>query len=164
MGNIYKSIRAVAAVTCAGVVGVAGCASHASAPKPVRVVAPAPGATGPAASGERAIAPPRNAEITAAQVRAFVLSHAIPQALTATGLTIRSIRFLPSEQVSALLHSARLDVPARNPMCLVLMTGRFVFAGPPGTSPAFTTAIEVFDARTGNLMQAGGLPSLPRVG
>jgi len=164
MDDKRKNISMAAAVVACAI--TAGCASHAAQPpKPVRVVTPAPGATGSAASGERAIMPPRqNAEITAAQVRTFVLSHPIPQAVKATGITITSISFLPSEQVSALLHSARLDVPAKNPMCLVIMTGTFVFAGPPGTSPAFPTAIEVFDARTGNLMQAGGLPFRPRAG
>jgi hypothetical protein len=44
---------------------------------------------------------------------------------------------------------------------LVLLTGRFTFAGPPGATPAFPVGVEVFDARTGNLLQAGGLPRLP---
>jgi hypothetical protein len=44
---------------------------------------------------------------------------------------------------------------------LILLTGRFTFSGPPGVTPAFPVGVEAFDARTGNLLQAGGLPRLP---
>jgi hypothetical protein len=40
------------------------------------------------------------------------------------------------------------------------MTGRLTFARP-GVTPAFPVGVEVFDARSGNLLQAGGLPRLP---
>jgi hypothetical protein len=157
--------RFAAALAVAVTAGLgAGCASHApTAPRPVPVVPPASGATGLTATGERAITPP-NGLITDAQVRSYVLSHPVPRALSATNIAIKSISFLPSSRVSALLHSASLDVPAQEPICLVLMTGTFVFAGPPGGSPTFPVGVEAFDAKTGNLLQAGGLPALPAAG
>jgi hypothetical protein len=86
---------------------------------------------------------------------------AIGAALRAADVAIKSVSFLPGDQVSALLHTAALAVPAREPTCLVLLTGRLTFAGPPGVTPAFPVGVEVFDARSGNLLQAGGLPRLP---
>jgi hypothetical protein len=158
--------RRLAAVLVAAVVAGlgAGCASHApTPPRPVPVVPPASGSTGLTAIGERAITP-QNGQITDAQVRSYVQSHAVPRALSAANIAIKSISFLPSNQVSARLHSASLDVPAQEPICLVLMTGTFVFAGPPGDVPAFPVGVEAFDAKTGNLLQAGGLPALPQTG
>jgi hypothetical protein len=140
----------------------AGCASQApAAPRPVPVVPPAADSTGLAATGERAISPAPGGRITSAQVRRYVRSHRIPQALTAASIAIESISFRTSSQISSLLHTAGLEVPAREPACLVLMTGTFRFSGPPGETPTFPVGVEVFDARTGNLLQAGGLPALP---
>jgi hypothetical protein len=135
----------------------------ANAPKPVPIVSPAPGATGLPAVGRPAITPFANATITAAQVRSYVLSHRVPFALRATNVTIRSISFVNGAQVRAALRSARLGVSDREPLCLVVMSGTFVFTGPPGRPPAFPIGIEVFDARTGHLLQSGGLPRAPRI-
>jgi len=162
-GKCRNSLVLMLAV--AGAALGAGCASHAPAsPRPVPVVPPASGSTGLTASGERAIIPPPGGQITDAQVRRYVQSHRIPQALKATSIDIQSISFLPSKQVSSLLHTAGLDVPAQKLTCLVLMTGTFTFSGPPGETPTFPVGVEVFDARTGNLLQAGGLPDLPKAG
>jgi hypothetical protein len=86
----------------------------------------------------------------------------MPRALQATNLAILSTGFISSKEVRSLLHSARLGVPDEEPMCLVIMSGKFVFSGPPGQTPTFPIGVEVFDARTGNLMQYGGLPRPPQ--
>lgn len=132
------------------------------APKPITPVEPAPGAVGLPASGRAAITPAANAQITDAQVRSYVLSHRVPRALQATNVVILSTSFISSQQVRSLLHSANLGVPDQEPMCLVIMSGKFVFSGPPGQTPTFPIAVEVFDARTGNLLQSGGLPRQPQ--
>jgi len=136
-----------------------GCAKQ--PPPPVPVVEPAPGAVGLPATGRTAITAPANAQITDAQVRDFVMSHHVPRA-RATNVAIVSTSFISSEHVRTLLHSAKLGVPDQEPMCLVVMSGEFVFSGPPGQTLTFPIAVEVFDARTGNLLQYGGLPHPPQ--
>lgn len=166
MRTKYPRVASAALLVAVGVVLGAGCGNQGSTPPP-RPVPIASLASGPAegsVTGETGIVPAASGRITSTQVRNYILSHRVPQALTATNIVIRSISFLSSEQVSALLHTAPIDVPAQQPMCLVVMTGTFVFAGPPGQTPAFPVGVEVFDASTGNLLQAGGLPALPAAG
>jgi hypothetical protein len=141
-----------------------GCARQPKEPpKTVPVVEPAPGAAGSPASGIRAITPAASAQITETQVRSFVLSHHVPRA-QATNLAIVSVSFITSEQVRSLLHSPKIGVPDQEPMCVVIMSGTFVFSGPPGHTVTYPIAVEVFDARTGNLMQSGGLARPPQAG
>jgi hypothetical protein len=145
----------------------AGCkkdpTTTATAPKPVAIVEPAPGAVGAHASGGAAIAPQANGQITDEQVRAYVLSHRVPPAVQATNVAIVSTSFITNQQVSSLLRTARIGVPDQEPMVLVVLSGSFAFRGPGGATSTFPIAVEVFDARTGRLMQAGGLPSPPKV-
>jgi hypothetical protein len=140
----------------------AGCKKESGeAPKPVAVVEPAAGQTGMPATGREAIAAAANAQITEEQVRSYVTSHRVPRAALATDVAIVSTNFLTSEQVRNLLHTAKLGVPDQEPMCLVILSGKFVFLGPPGQMPTYPIAVEVFDAKTGNLMQSGGLIRAP---
>lgn len=148
---------------------VAGCSKPSKpsqpsgkAPTPIAPVQPAPGAVGQAPSGRPAISPSPNAQITEAQVRSYVLSHRVPRALQATNMAVVSVNFINSQQVRSMLHSANLGLPDEEPMCLVILSGTFVFPGPPGKSPTFPIAVEVYDARTGNLLQSGGLPREPQ--
>lgn len=166
MRGKYTNVAYAVLLATVGVVLGVGCSSQGFTvpPKPVPIVSPASGPVEANATGETAIVPPASGRITTAQVRSYVLSHRIPRALEATGIVIKSISFLPSEQVSALLHTAPIDVPARQPTYLVLMTGTFVFSGPPGQTPTFPVGVEVFNANTGNMLQAGGLPTLPATG
>jgi hypothetical protein len=141
---------------------VGGCKKQSKQPpQPVPVVEPSPGAPGLRASGRLAISPPANAQISDAQVRSFVTSHRVPRA-EATNVAILSTSFISSAQVSTLLHTAKIDVPDSEPTCLVVMSGNFVFSGPPGRTFKFPIAIEVFDAKTGNLLQYGGLAHTPQ--
>jgi hypothetical protein len=151
-------ILLIGAVLCIA----AGCKKAAEAPKPVAVVEPAAGQTGMPATGREAIAPAANAQITEEQVRSSVTSHRVPRAAQATDVAIVSISFLTSEQVRNLLHTAKLGVPDQEPMCLVVLSGKFEFLGPPGQMQTYSIAIEVFDAKTGNLMQTGGLLHPPQ--
>ncbi len=131
-------------------------------PTPVPVVEPAAGATGAPVSGATAIAPQPGAQISDAQIHDFVMVHRVPGAL-ATNLTIVSTNLVTHQQLRAILHSANLGLADRAPLYLVVMSGTFVFSGPPGQKPTYPYAIEVFDARTGNLLQIGGLPRAPRL-
>jgi hypothetical protein len=160
MKPISTSAAVILIGTALGLVG--GCRKEPrEAPKPVVVVQPAPGAQGLRASGRPAITPTGNAQISDAQVRSFVMSHKVPRA-QATNVAILSTSFISSAQVSALLHTARIDVPDDEPTCLVVMSGKFVFSGPPGgRTVEFPIAIEVFDAKTGHLLQYGGLARPP---
>jgi hypothetical protein len=152
-------IRAVTLLIGAAVSLAGGCGKEPQKTGPG--VEPTPGAVGSPASGRAAIRPRHQNElITDAQVRSYVLSHRVPHA-QATNVTILSTSFISSQQVRSLFHSANLGLPDLEPMCLVVMSGRFVFSGPPGARLTFPIALEVFDARTGNLLQAGGLPRPP---
>ena len=152
--------RALALSIAAALNLAVGCGKQ--PPKAGPGVEPTPGAVGLPASGRAAIpAPPANAQITDAQVRSYVLSHRVPHA-QATNMVILSTNFISSQQVRSLLHSANLGLPDEEPMCLVILSGKFVFSGPPGATSTFPIAVEVFDARTGNLLQAGGLPRPPQ--
>ena len=139
----------------------AGCSKPKQPPKPAPAFEPDPSAVGKPASGRAAIAAPASGQITEAQVRDYVTSHRLPHA-DATNVAIVSTSFLTHQQVRTLLHSANLGLPDDAPLCLVVMSGKFAFSGPPGATPTFPYADEVFDARTGNLLQAGGLPRAPQ--
>jgi hypothetical protein len=159
-----KQIGICAGALVTGILSLAaGCSkSSPKPPNPVAPVEPSRGAVGQPPSGRPAISPPPNAQITETQVRSYVLSHRVPRALQATNMAIVSISFINSQQVRSLLHSPNLGIPDQEPMCLVILSGTFVFPGPPGTTPTFPIAIEVYDARTGNLLQSGGLPRPPQ--
>jgi hypothetical protein len=148
---------------------VAGCATQTAPttqntqpPKPAPIVQPEPGAASLPATGRVAIVAPNHAQVTDDQVRSYVMAHGVPRTVLASNVAIVSTRLVSSQQVRTLLHSARLNVSDQEPMWLVILSGKFVFSGPPGQTPTFPIGVEVFDAQTGNLMQYGGLPRAPR--
>jgi hypothetical protein len=110
-----------------------------------------------------AIRPEGNALITEAQVRDYVSSHPMPGALRTGNASIQSISFMTSQQLRSTLHSANLGLADDAPLCLVLLNDKFAFPGPPGQTPTFSIGVEVFDARTGNLLQHGGLLQVPQI-
>jgi len=162
-----KSLWLVLAGAAVSLVG--GCAKHAGIPAGARppnsvpIVEPAPGATGAAQVGSAAIVPASGQMITDEQVRRFAMSHHIPAVVVASQTQIVSTSFMTSKAVRSALSSAKLGVPDDEPMCLVILSGKFAFAGPPGQVPTFPIAVEVFDARTGHLLQTGGLPRAPEL-
>jgi hypothetical protein len=164
-----KSFVSLASLVLVAVLSLAvGCRKStgpnpsAKAPVPIRPVEPVPGAVGRTSSGRAALpAPSAGSPITDEQVRSFVLSHRVPGALQASNVAVVSTHFLTSEQMSNMLHTAKLGIKEEDPVCLVVMSGKFVFSGPPGPAPAFPIAVEVFDVRTGNLLQYGGLSRMP---
>jgi hypothetical protein len=137
--------------------------SSTKAPTPVPIVEPAVGAVGLAASGVPAIAVAiGSSTITQSDVREYVLSHPLPGTIKTANVTIVSTTFLPNHGVSTMLHTPRIGVSAQEVMCVVVLSGKFTFSGPPKASATFPIAVEVFNARTGHLMQYGGLSHPPR--
>ena len=152
----------IALLILVGISASVGCKRQPQAPEPVPITAPAPGSTGQPATGMAAIRPEGNALITETQVRSYVSSHPMPGALQATNATIQSISFITSQQLRSTLHSANLGLSDDEPLCLVVLNGKFVFSGPPGQTPTFPIGVEVFDARSGNMLQHGGLLRPPQ--
>lgn len=70
-----------------------------------------------------------------------------------------TVQFLPSKMVSARLLGEPTGLPDSTLLCLVIAHGTFTFSGPEGTMVTYPVGYEVFDARTGNLLMWGGLPS-----
>jgi hypothetical protein len=138
--------------------------SSTKAPTPVPIVEPATGAVGLTASGVPAIAvAAAGSKITQSDVREYVLSHPLPGKIKTANVTIVSTTFLPNQEVSAMLHTPRIGVSAQEAMCVVVLSGKFTFSGPPKASATFPIAVEVFNARTGHLVQYGGLSHPPRL-
>jgi hypothetical protein len=165
-----KQIRTYARLMLLGVALslVAGCATQsngiprsAAPPPPLPEKQFAAGAAPASWTGAAAIVPPPDSPITDAQVRAYVLSHRVPLTVNATNVAVVSTSFVSSRKVSDLLQTPRMGVPDEEPMCLVVMSGKFVFGGPPGANPTYPVGVEVFDARTGNVLQVGGMLSPP---
>jgi hypothetical protein len=138
-----------------------GCARQAQPPKSVPIVSPAPAATGQTVTGFTAVSP-TEAKITEAQVRDYVASHPMPRA-DSQNVAIKSVTFMGAGQVRSALQSPALSASMNRPLVLVVMTGTFVFTGPPGTKASYAIGFEVFDAQTGHLLQFGGLPREPRI-
>lgn len=168
-----SSKRVGAVIAAAAVCFGAACVQRSPAtkpPKPVPIVRPPPGAVGIAATGAAAIAAPQTAQpgqppsqITEADVRAYVSSHRVPGTIQATNVRILSATLVANQQVSSALGTPRIDVSDQQPMWVVLLSGKFTFSGPPRASAVFPYAVEVFNARTGQLMQYGGLGRAPRI-
>jgi hypothetical protein len=128
-------------------------------PKPVAIAPMHAGEQGLRPVGAVALAPAGGGLITEAQVRDYVSAHRIPRLLADPKASVREVSFVSGQQVSARLHSAPLPVAADEPLCLVILDGHFVFPGPPGQTPTFPVGVEVFDAKTGRLLQFGGMPA-----
>lgn len=95
---------------------------------------------------------------TASDASAYVVSHPMWRNLAPwMPPTVERVAFLTSKQVSALLH-VTTGLPASTLLCYVQMQGTFTFAGAAGTTVTYHTGFEVFNARTGNFLMAGGLP------
>jgi len=137
------------------------CARQTQPPNAVPIISPAPAATGQAVRGSTAISP-TGATITEAQVRDYVGSHPMPRALV-TNAVIKSVTFVDAAQIGSAIQTPSLSTQANRPLALVVMTGTFVFSGPPGTKASYPIGFEIFDARTGRLLQFGGLPREPRI-
>lgn len=85
------------------------------------------------------------------------LAHTlVSSSLTSANMTVQ---FLPSKEVSARLFGEPTGLPDSTLLCLVITRGTFTFSGPEGTTVTYPIGYEVFDARTGNLLMWGGLPS-----
>ena len=96
------------------------------------------------------------ARFTRADVVAFITTHpAILGSLPGKPApVISSIGFLTAAQATALLHGESLGLPATAPVCVVQVTGSFLFTGGPPALPStpYSRQTLVFDGQTGNLI------------
>jgi hypothetical protein len=111
-------------------------------------------------TGRSAITPslPGVPSFRAEDARAYAESGRIPVGV-ARNVHATEVKFLTSAEVSQRLDGANTGFPAETPMCYVEMQGDFTFTGPKGSDPHYDRAFEVFDAKSGNLLLAGGLPA-----
>lgn len=133
-------------------------------------LAPMPASTNHPSLGLPAISPrvgafsASQAAFTHDDVIHYVSTHPIPQTRVVSGsLTVNSVSFLMSQQVSDLLKGESTGVADNTLLCLVEFQGNVAFLnGPPGTTQplSFSHVYEVFDAHTGNLLMQGGLPEM----
>lgn len=86
----------------------------------------------------------------------WVRTHPLPKALGEKLATAKG-RFVTEAAVRKLVGDGT-GLPSRTSLCYLELTGRLFYAGPPGTKVVrFERAFAVFNARTGNLLLAGGL-------
>ena len=100
-------------------------------------------------------------------VRDYVATHAVPggSIKSATPPTVVAIRFMTTHEASALIQNF-IGWRKDDLVCYVELEGLFTFhGGPPGyvskhaTIPVETRVYEILDARTGNLLVVGFLPT-----
>jgi hypothetical protein len=91
------------------------------------------------------------------EARAYAESGRIPIGV-AHNVHATAVSFITSGEVSKRLDGASTGFPDDTALCFVEMQGEFTFSGPKGSAPRYERAFEVFDAKSGNLLMAGGLP------
>lgn len=95
----------------------------------------------------------------AADAAQFASTHAMPQNQAVGSQTmVVSVRFLTSKQVSDLLNGESTGLPDSTLLCFVELQGTFTFGGGMGSMVTYHRGYEVFDAHSGNIIMAGGLP------
>lgn len=86
-------------------------------------------------------------------------SHPMPYTLNPTApYTVTGAACMSAEAASQRLHGESIGLPATAEVCVVDLRGTFVFPGPgQPDSVIYTSGVEVFDAKTGNLILWGGV-------
>lgn len=95
---------------------------------------------------------------TISDARNYVNTHLLPSRLGPQGkAVIVKAAFLQSQQVSALMQGESTGVPNGTLLCYVELHGTFAIHVPGQSAKVVTyhTAMEVFDAQTGNLLIIG---------
>lgn len=120
---------------------------------------PSPLVGSPAIHPQYSQTDPTTPAYTAADVIQYVGSHPMPHSISA-GLhpVVVSVRFLTSNQISAMLGGESTGLPDDTLLCYVELRGTFVFPGPQSTTVTYARGFEVFDAHSGNILMGGGLP------
>jgi hypothetical protein len=110
-------------------------------------------------TGQTAIRPRLSAvpSFSAEDARAYAETAGMPRGAV-RNVRVTQVAFLSSAQVSRRLGGISTGLPEEAPLCYVEMQGEFTFSDPLGGLLRFERGFEVFDARTGNLLVAGGLP------
>jgi hypothetical protein len=128
---------------------------------------PVPASTAVPASNVDAIMPHSNTvpAFTAEDVKRYFQTHTFPGGPTTQGQPIRvdTVQFLRAGDArSRFLQGENLGVPDTELVCYVVLDGPFTLTNvelPPGTKsaqvPVVQKGVEVFDARTGNMLLWG---------
>ena len=112
--------------------------------------------------GSPAITPHINARdpyaptFTREDVIAWIGKNPIGSMIALEPPTLVKIEFTTAGDVMRQLYSST-GLPDSAPVCYVEFQGRFDSPHPPGATPVYTRAWEVFDGRTGNILMAGGI-------
>ncbi|MGB8348150.1 MAG: hypothetical protein WCD86_24935 [Ktedonobacteraceae bacterium] len=129
----------------------------ASVQAPPTKAAPLPGGPGMPAIHPSlpAVSMPR---FTVADVQAYLKTHRFVGGPSIKGTTVGiiSIQFITSEQASVLMHGEETGLSPTATVCYVKLHGPFTLAAPGATGarqlPTVPYGVEIFDARTGNLL------------
>ncbi len=96
---------------------------------------------------------------TTEDVRRYISSHALPAGLTVSGKqpAITKIEFISAHQANLLLQGKSIERPDTALVCYVELNGLFFknsgsSSGATPPSATNSTAIEIFDAKTGNML------------
>jgi hypothetical protein len=138
-------------------------AAGGSQPSPTQIQRPLPlrklPPTQPA--GSPALAPHLKGtpSFTLDDVKQFVANHQLLKPANRDGVRkLVSAEFMSSSEVSSRLNGATTGFPDDYTLCVVELQGPFSFAGPAGATAVYPRGVLVFDATTGNLVIAGGMP------
>jgi hypothetical protein len=92
---------------------------------------------------------------TESDVAAFVATHSMPYQVPGTPHpVIARVEFLSAKDASVQFGGENFGVTDGTVLCVVHLTGAFQGNSPVGVSATTSTAVLVFDARTGNLIAA----------
>ncbi len=95
---------------------------------------------------------------TQSDVQAYFQQHpTMPYAQTTGQMAIANITFESSRAVQAALHGTSTGFADSTILCLVNVTGLFVFSSPPGATATYSQGFVVFNGATGNFIMSGGL-------
>ena len=72
-------------------------------------------------------------------------------------IQVSSLEFLTAKEVSSRLGGEPTGLDDNERIGFVILTGQFLFTGPPGQSARFNQAYAAFDAVSGNLLMIGTL-------
>jgi hypothetical protein len=95
---------------------------------------------------------------TCQQISGFYTTHHVWRNVSSERGKVMSIEFLKAGSAETRLHTST-GLPASAGVVFVTLNGTFTFSGPSKVAKTYPYAFEVFDAASGNLLLAGGLPN-----
>jgi len=121
------------------------------------VVAGRAGPSLPPPPGAPAIRVTPSTTPTCQQIGGFYTTHHVWRNVSQERGKVARIEFLKAADAETRLH-ASTGLPGAAGVVFVTLNGTFVFSGPSKVTKTYPYAFEVFDATTGNLLLAGGMP------